>query len=89
MSTQKNIKILKNVLTYLKICVIVSMQTQQKYKNVFTTESEVGTMDEMKKSSEKLIEIIRNMSEAEADKLLYLVEGTRIGEATAKNNSAA
>lgn len=46
-------------------------------------------MDEMKKSSEKLIEIIRNMSEAEADKLLYLVEGTRIGEAAAKNNSAA
>ena len=45
-------------------------------------------MDEMKTSAEKLIVIIQSLSEAEAERLLYLVEGTRIGEAVAKTTAA-
>lgn len=44
-------------------------------------------MDEMKTSAEKLIEIIRSMPETEAERLLYLVEGTRLGEAAAKKTA--
>ena len=57
-------------------------QAQNKY------ECEVKIMDEMKTSAEKLIVIIQSLSEAEAERLLYLVEGTRIGEAVAKTTAA-
>lgn len=39
-----------------------------------------NTLENEKKSSERLIDMIRGMSEDEADKILYLVEGWRLGE---------
>ena len=43
----------------------------------------------MRTSAEKLIELIRGMSEVEADKILYLVEGVRVGENAAEKTNAA
>ena len=43
----------------------------------------------MRTSAEKLIELIRGMSEVEADKILYLVEGVRVGEIAAAERKSA
>ncbi len=46
-------------------------------------------MEDMRTSAEKLIELIRGMTDAEADKILYLVEGVRVGENAAEKTKAA
>lgn len=45
-------------------------------------------MNEEKKASEKLIELIRTMPETEAEKVYYLIQGVRVGETTAAKATA-
>lgn len=41
-------------------------------------------INEMTSSSERLITLIRSLPESEVEKILFLVEGTRIGSAAAE-----
>ena len=45
-------------------------------------------MDEMRTSSEKLLELVRGMSEQEVENILYLIQGVKVGESAAAAKSA-
>lgn len=82
MSTQKNKKIIEDGLTYSKIYDIMSTQTQTKER------CKMLNNDTKKTAAEKLAAIISQMSETDINKILYLIEGIKIGENISPNKPA-
>ena len=44
------------------------------------TESEASRLSEARATAEVLIEMIRNMTPAEQERILYLIQGVKVGE---------